>query len=77
MQAKDITNKKFGRLTAIRRTDKRDKITGSIIWECRCDCGNTIYVAANALQAGNTTSCGCYKKEVVRSNMKKNCINLL
>lgn len=72
MQAKDITNKKFGRLTAIRRTDKRDKITGSIIWECRCDCGNTIYAAANALQAGNTTSCGCYKKEVVRSNMKKN-----
>lgn len=71
MQAKDITNKKFGRLTAIRRTDKRENITGSIIWECKCECGNVIYVAANALQAGNTTSCGCYKKEVTSRNLKK------
>lgn len=71
MQAKDITNKKFGRLTAIRRTDKRENTTGSIIWECRCECGNVIYVAANALISGNTTSCGCYKKEVTSKNLKK------
>lgn len=64
MQAKDITNKKFGRLTAIRRTDKRDKITGSIIWECCCDCGNIVKFPANYLKSPKYKhDCGCVKRK--------------
>lgn len=29
------------------------------LFECRCDCGTTTIVPANALRTGNTKSCGC------------------
>lgn len=68
----NLVGQKFGRLTAIRPTDERENITGSVIWECHCDCGNTTFVSSTALTSGNTTSCGCYKKDVISKNMKKN-----
>nr|DAH26975.1 MAG TPA: Acetone carboxylase alpha subunit [Caudoviricetes sp.] len=37
----DITGQKFGKLTAIKRTKKRDK-TGNIYWYCECECGGNI-----------------------------------
>lgn len=58
---RDITGQRFGRLVAVRPTDKR--LSGSVIWECKCDCGNTTYVASGNLIRDNTTSCGCYRKE--------------
>ena len=57
----DLTGQKYGRLTAIRATEKR--ISGSIVWECRCECGNIVFVAAADLRKGDTTSCGCLAKE--------------
>ena len=57
-EAEDLTGRQFGQLTAVRKTDERHR--GSIIWECKCDCGNTAYVPASYLQS-NTTSCGCAK----------------
>ena len=30
----DITNKRYGRLTAIKQTKNRDKYNGSVIWIC-------------------------------------------
>ena len=57
----DLTGKKFGNLTAIRPTDQR--IRGHVVWECKCDCGNTTYVSSSALKSGNTTSCGCVKHQ--------------
>lgn len=57
----DLTGKKFGRLTVLSRNlyvkSKR------VHWNCRCDCGNTCVVDANALRSGNTQSCGCLQKE--------------
>ena len=29
------------------------------MWECLCDCGNTIVVSSNHLTTNNTQSCGC------------------
>ena len=57
--SKDLTNQKFGRLTAI----KRIKSKKNAKWLCKCDCGNTVEVYAFNLTRGNTKSCGCYHKD--------------
>lgn len=62
-KAKDIANKRFGRLVALEPTDDRDKWNGSIIWKCKCDCGNIINVCSGSLKTGSIVSCGCYRKE--------------
>lgn len=57
----NLENERFGRLTVIRATDKRDR--GYIVWECKCDCGNTTYVTTGRLRSGNTKSCGCRNRK--------------
>lgn len=61
---RDIEGLRFGRLTAVRPTEKRDN-RRSVIWECRCDCGNTVFVTRGNLRSGSTQSCGCLHKEVM------------
>ena len=60
---KDITGQKFGRLTAMYATEKRD-YKGSVIWHCRCECGNETEVSQDGLSGGNCRSCGCWKREM-------------
>ena len=60
---KDLTGQRFGRLTAVQVTDRRDR-KGSAYWLCRCECGNTVEVPQDSLVSGNTTSCGCRKQEL-------------
>lgn len=65
--AKDLTGKKFNRLTAL----KIDRIeSGKTYWLCKCDCGNTCSVLTNRLTSGHTQSCGCIKKENI-GNLNK------
>lgn len=59
----DITGQKFGKLTAIEKTDKRDKNSGTIIWKFQCDCGNIIECNGTDVRRGNTSSCGCLKSK--------------
>lgn len=35
-------------------------------FQCLCDCGKTVTVNLNALLSGNTKSCGCLKKDLLR-----------
>lgn len=58
---KDLSGQVFGRLTAIAPTDKRKR--GSVVWTCKCQCGNEIEVAAKLLNSGTINSCGCWRKE--------------
>lgn len=53
---KDLTGKRFGRLTAIKPVGIASN--GSIMWKCRCDCGNHVSVRTAYLNCGNTKSCG-------------------
>lgn len=53
----DLTGKRFGKLTVISKTDR--KKNGSILWECRCDCGNEKEVTSRDLNSGRVKSCGC------------------
>ena len=60
--SKDLTNKTFSRLIAIEPTDKRGS-DGSIIWKCRCECGNIHYASTNSLTSGAINSCGCLRSK--------------
>jgi len=59
---KDITGQKFNRLVALYDTGERAR-NRSVIWMCRCECGNEIAVAYSDLLYSNMRSCGCKKKE--------------
>ena len=63
---RDITGQRFGRLTALYVTEKRDG-KGSAYWHCRCQCGNEIDVTESSLMYGNYQSCGCRKREVQKA----------
>lgn len=58
---KDISNQKFGKLTAL-YTDGNSK-NHSIIWVCECECGNKCQVTSRDLISGNTKSCGCMRNQ--------------
>ena len=56
----DITNKRFGRLVALKAGRTVKHITH---WICQCDCGAIAEISTRALINGRTKSCGCYRKE--------------
>lgn len=56
---KDIAGQRFGHLTAIRPSEERQH--GHVVWECRCDCGNTVFLRRGRLIEGSSISCGCLK----------------
>lgn len=62
----DITGQRFGWLVALYQTEKRDK-KGSVIWHCRCDCGNEVDVSYNSMMYANQVSCGCKQREHMAS----------
>lgn len=70
----DLTGKKFGHWTVIKRVNDRYDKRGYpiVMWECECDCDKhtvkTIY--GNALRSGKSTSCGC-DKDRIRENARQ------
>ena len=59
MKRRNISNKKFGKLTAIGKTDNSS--SGKTRWLCICDCGNKSKVETYKLTIGHTKTCGCSK----------------
>lgn len=55
----DLTGQKFGSLTAIKPTDKRDN--NAIVWLCKCDCGNFVEWDTGRLKQTKNPNCGCLK----------------
>lgn len=66
-RALDLTGQRFGRLTAVERTDKRLKT--SYLWRCQCDCGRSCTVSASLLTGGQVKSCGCLQDESRRTDI--------
>jgi hypothetical protein len=54
---------RFGRLIVIAQTDQRSS-GRSYIYECRCDCGETVWASTPSLRRGEKRSCGCLAREV-------------
>ena len=63
----DLKGKRFGRLVVEEKTNLRDGT--SIVWKCRCDCGNVSYVSSKNLLHSGTSSCGCLRKERAKENL--------
>lgn len=57
---KDLTTQKIGKLTIIKRIGFSQRYR-TPIWECLCDCGNTIKKTSVDLKDCNK-SCGCVKR---------------
>lgn len=78
-RTEDLTGKKFGRLTVLKRDIDRDKKlvedgkSGNSHWLCQCDCGNPelCSVTGYQLKSGRTQSCGCYASEKIAERNKK------
>lgn len=54
----DLTGRKFGMLTVIKRLENNEY--GSARWLCRCDCGNEKIYGTKVLKTNK--SCGCLNK---------------
>jgi len=70
---KDLSNCKFGRLTALFIINNNNNIS---IWKCKCDCGKTYNVPTNRLLNRDTKSCGCLLKEKTADRASKNYSNM-
>lgn len=70
---KDLTGKKFERLTVVKQAEDYIDNKGKHYaqWHCKCDCGNEIITLGNHLKKGNTKSCGCFRDERRVENNKK------
>lgn len=55
---KDLTGKRFGKLIALYPTERRTN-NQSVIWHCKCDCGNDCEYSVDRLERGEAVSCGC------------------
>jgi len=71
----DLTGQKFGKLTVLYATDKRNN-SRNVIWHCKCECGNEKDISSGDLQSGMTLSCGCLKSSkgeyLISSLLKEN-----
>lgn len=59
----NIVGQKFGKLMVLEKT-KEKYFDGSLLYVCKCECGNTIKTTSSRLKSGHVTSCGCAKHEV-------------
>jgi len=55
-RARDLTDMKFGKLTALIPIARNSR---TIIWECICECGRKKEAQSQHLLSGGTRSCGC------------------
>lgn len=70
----DITNQKFGDLTAI-KINGRGKYRGAI-WLCKCDCGNECNAYGGQLRSGKRKSCGCRSESRVEETGVNNLFSM-
>lgn len=55
----ELSGVRFGRLLVLYRATSGKRVP----WVCRCDCGAVVAKAQGDLRRGDTTSCGCAKRD--------------
>lgn len=63
---KNELGNQYGRLTVVSKA--KSKVTNGgksrlAMWLCICECGTTVTVSGHDLRRGNTSSCGCFRRE--------------
>lgn len=56
----NLIGEKYGRLTVVAFDRVQNR---KAYWKCACDCGLSVIVPTNNLRSGNTSSCGCLRRE--------------
>ena len=69
-KAKDLTGRRYGRLTVISYNEEVSKQKGRVYWNCKCDCGNEVIIRGDNLRSENTMSCGCYNRDKTKEQWK-------
>lgn len=65
----NMVSSKFGYLTVLRFVSKSKN--KSLLYECRCDCGNIVIKRGSHLRRHEVKSCGCYRKSETYINSLK------
>ena len=73
-KGEDLTGLRFGRLF-VKSFSKRDSVENRAMWECECDCGETVVVRGKDLKSGHTKSCGCFRLDLVRKELGEAAFN--
>lgn len=70
----DLTNKKFGKLTVIKRAENGVRKSGQKYtrWLCLCDCGKEVIVDGFELRRNKCTNCGCESTNNRSISQRKN-----
>jgi hypothetical protein len=66
-RAIDLSNRRFGKLTAVTPVGQNKQ--RSVLWLCECECGGSHTFSAASLQAGRTNSCGCARSPAARARI--------
>lgn len=59
----------YGRLTVLSEGERAK--SGTIKWNCICECGNTVSVRGDILRNGSTKSCKCLNNEIAIKTFTK------
>lgn len=62
---------KFGKLTVLKMVRVDRGKYGKLMWETKCDCGNTHIAAPTDIVRGKTKSCGCFHDERCKERATK------
>lgn len=65
----DISGNRYGRWTVIERSDRKTS-SGSWMYLCKCDCGTLKEVSGTLLRQGKSTSCGCFRNQMLSEQSK-------
>ena len=57
----DLTNKKFGKWTVLKKFNNPNKHDKRNLWTCQCECGCIKNIDSYVLRTNRSTSCGCSK----------------
>ena len=68
----DLSGRRFGKLEVVCRSDKRGSRGARTVplWECRCDCGNTVYKATDTLNRSPNSMCGACAADYASKQMR-------
>lgn len=68
----DLTGQTFGRLKVLGLHPERNRF-GQAQWWVKCECGESekFLIIGNTMKSGNTTSCGCLRREKTGNKFRK------